>query len=296
MFFRYTYTWYKVSFDADFLAFAKEKGYKYIEKTIIDTKNPFVNFIIEPFTTWKCVVKDANGDTVVAYPMAVRYEGETLTIIQQPQDVQLNYSEALYSATMTCKAMGNQSHSLKYTWEIKMDNGWQVFSYGSTLTVKEIVTEYLHRYLTDSTFRCRVTDTVSGSEVVSNEANIIMPELTAKAYQVGDTTTLKLEIQGGVPPYTISCTRDRHEHHPAGASDLADVEHGGDRTEIFNLSGHLTAEFTNHSAVYTISNVSRAHKRYCNLFGWDYQPWRYNFTIVDLVGNTIKVDTGYLDH
>ena len=287
----YTYTWYKVSFDADFEAFAKGKGY--IENTIIDTKNPFINFIIEPFTTWKCVVTDANGDTVVAYPMAIRYEGETLTIIQQPKDVKLNYSEELYSATLTCKAMGNQSHPLKYTWERKGDNGWKNFNYGSTLTVKEIVTETVRRPLADSSFRCRVKDLQTGREVVSREAIFTIPKLTAKAYQVLDTTTLKLEVQGGVLPYTIRCIRERKPHQPG---TLGDVEHGGHRWEEFKLSGYLTAEFANHSAVYTISSVSRAHKRYCNLYGWDYVPWNYIFTIVDAVGNTTTVWTGWLDH
>ncbi len=279
----YTYSWYKISCDPDYEAYQKNDSF--ITKELKNSEDNKL-YVREPFTTWKCVVKDANGDTVVAYPMTVEYAGDELVIIQQPQDVRLNLSEELYSASMTFKVHTNQGHALKYTWERKGDNGWQVYAYGPTLTLQERVTETVHYYIKSGTFRCRVKDLQTGKEVVSKEASVILPELKVEARQDGkNSTTIILKIEGGNGPYTITCSRDR-----------IGFKGQGHVYEDFNLNGHLNyVDGGLRWAEYRVTNVSK-HAREWDDLKYNYRYWYYNFTVTDIFGekdtDSVRMD-GY---
>ena len=293
----YTYSWYKLSYDADYEAYQGAV----IEQNVKDTKESSLS-VSEPFTAWKCVVEDLNGEKAVAYPMRVDYDGDLLIIIQEPEDIQLDYTAELYSATLTCKAFINRQYCLDYTWEKKDASGWKPFAKGPTHVWQESVTDTYHYYITGGVFRCRVTVTETGKEVLSREVKISLPPLKASAYQVGKSMTVKLEFEGGVYPYKITCDRWRYAHHSHGWYSLKNGKPSFD--EVYETGLDLSKNVGGieiegyHRYVYTYNNMARRDK--LNYLIVDdvmdvivqHRAWTYVFHITDAQGNTVTVDTG----
>ncbi len=283
----YTYSWIKISRSADFEACYA--GSSYITPDFEGDTGEYA--VKEPFTSWKCIVTDAEGTMAVAYPMYVNVEGTLLIITEQPQSVQLDYSKEPYKAVLKCKALASSGHPLTYTWEKKGLSGWQTCAVGDTLTLEERTTESGLYYFTDATYRCRVRDTVTREETVSDEAAVKLPPLKAKAYQAEKSMTVKLEIEGGAEPYTIACERRRNAHN-----SVFSYEYGVDILETlkytFDLNGHGAGiEKDGHHYIFTYNNMPRRDKSSW-IDGVQYLPWTYVFTITDGQGNTINVNTG----
>lgn len=158
------------------------------------------------------------------------------------------------------------------------------------------MTETTRSVLGNGKYRCKVRDLDSGKEVTSREASVRVPDLSAKAYQVGDSNTIKVEVFGGSPGYTITCQRMRMPHHANHVFNYNGV------IQNYSLEGDMSCQVEGfHLYVYTIEGCARFNKNWFsdNGFGkkhngYTYIPWRYEFTITDSEGASVTADTGEL--
>ncbi len=225
-----------------------------------------------------CYVRDSEGGRDVM-EARVPFVGPGPIIVRQPESVSFNYGRnELYSATLICEAFTDGGHALKYEWERKGVNGWKHFYTGDTMEYAEKLTDTHRYYITSGVFRCKVTDTVTGYAVYSNEAAVTMPKLAVTGGQVEDNSTnIEVHIEGGSGPYTVTCKRWRH-----GLSDYGDFI-----IESYGMPDHLKTLAGAHSADFRLTGVSKHAKRY-EIFNshYTYRHWTYVFTVTDAEGNT----------
>ncbi len=264
----YQYKWVKT----ESLAAFEEAYGKYISNDTIWSEYLDRYAITEPFTTWSLEVKDADGATAAAYPINVTFDGDLVLITEQPEDGQyltfndLNHS---YFVTLSCKAWSSKGHTLKYYWQQKYDDGWRYVTWLSQESGPEL------RISGGGTFRCRITDLTTGTEIYTREATYLMPRLMGGGYQVDKSTTIKIGLRGGKGPYNITCYRTYH------AFELYDYV----ETESFDLEGYIQIDqYGNNGADYTITGVSKRKKRYELFEGYNHRHYTYVFTVLDSEG------------
>ncbi len=237
---------------------------------------------------YQCIVTDAAGDEVYTPPIPVNYTGKEPIIIQQPENVELEYNAYWYpSATLRVDAISASGGDIAYSWRKKTASGWSVVGSGKTLYLSEsaVTTEY---DAITGTYRCLVTDKTTGGYVYSQEASITMPVMTINAYQEGKTSTIVVEVDGGVAPYTMEILRDRLVTTTYGALD----EHWYYTTDMMpQISSSMTVDTWPHAVKYTMS-LDRYAKDKVHVWGLDYKTykhaWTYKFYVKDSTGQEVS--------
>ncbi|MBQ6373333.1 MAG: peptidoglycan-binding protein [Clostridia bacterium] len=191
--------------------------------------------------TYRCAVTDANEQTAIATGMMVRYAGEAPLIVEQPDDVRLDYmqGQTAYEVALSCRAItgDGEDQYLEYAWE-SMEPGamFAPCGKGCKLEVDDLTGARF--------FRCTVTDTRTGRSEVSRMARVeiellcITPETyESLSYHKG---RLDYEIWGGTPPYTVEVMQHRMTVAKEGKVDFIDA-----RERVFTVdapSGDLSID------------------------------------------------------
>ena len=149
---------------------------------------------------YTCNVTDANG-AEAGWMKQIPYTGTKPKIILEPQDVMIPYSTALPTTDLVCEAINGSGDDsgLLYAWEKKTETGWEPFDSGDTLTLIE--DETLEGQISGS-YRCIVTDQVTGESTTSEEANVSV-ELVCQWSGQTDGSTVVFEFEGGKAPYRM---------------------------------------------------------------------------------------------
>ncbi|MCR4621076.1 MAG: hypothetical protein K5663_03250 [Clostridiales bacterium] len=233
--------------------------------------------VTEPFTAWSLTVTDSRKVTATVSPIKVTYDGSLLLITKQPEGMHFEFDkDGDYYTVLECEAWSNKGHTLRYNWQKKYEDGWRYITWLSLPSGPELPTSR------GGTYRCEVTDVTTGVKKLSNEVDLVMPDLSGSGYQVGKDTTIKLSVQGGKPPYTITCARQRH-----GFSDYYRFEY-----ESFDVDSYIRTDAYGHNwAEYTLTGVSRHKKKwnYGEMEYW-YRHYTYVFTVTDKNGKEIKIE------
>ena len=222
-------------------------------------------------------VEDKEGRTAQTEYMEV---GDSrLTIVEQPRSVSIRpLPGELSSVTFTCVAAGNPKHPLTYQWQGKGSDGWKSFPEGpkNSITQEEKLTDTFY-YMLRKAYRCIVKDTVTGQEVISDEAAVSWP-MEVTGYQNGRGTSVNLSVQGGQAPYKITCYRRRRSFY----------SYGNVVQEDFDLAGHveITGGDHHHSMECTVSGLSR-HSRKFYSANYFYTHYSYYFTVTDNAGQSV---------
>ena len=146
----------------------------------------------------------------------VIYTGKAPIILEQPASQILPYEESrkYYSASLVCKAVAadGTTDSLEYVWQTKVPGeggGWLSGTPSSDTYTMTAISEQ-----GTWPFRCVVTDTRTGEQVISNEA-IVSISLHGEITYVGgyagksEFTEIAYIITGGKAPYTVKIFADR---------------------------------------------------------------------------------------
>jgi hypothetical protein len=239
-------------------------------------------FTLEPYTYWHCRVTDAEGRVATVCPMKVDYAGSELYIYQQPQDVTFPFGEELRHFRMGCGAYSNVNHPVEYMWQQKTENGWVDIKNGPRFTLSESVTDTFRYVLRQSTYRCRVTDTVTGEAVYSREAKTHAPPLEVTAEQVSTSGTVILRILGGEGPYSVSCVKWRRVHIFADPWRMS---------WDYDLSSNIASMQGDgfHWIEYTYTDMDIVNKGWETL-GYSYCEYKYKFCVCDATGERAEFE------
>ncbi len=218
-----------------------------------------------------------------------------LRIVEQPKNTAIEYDPSSFpSITLSCKAVAHPDHPLTYEWQAKTSTSWMKFkpSPKNTITLTEAISkDGLTYYQLSRSYRCIVRDTVTGEEVISDEAAIHIP-MTVFAYKDG-SKQLKVDVTGGFMPYTIECVRSRMKYSysthtmngifdPHGTYDIFEPYE-----EPYYFPGGLLELPYSHKVFFTIKGLKKGD-RYVKEHGWK-NYWTYNFTVTDSHGQKIQV-------
>ena len=157
--------------------------------------------------------KDSSSDKAL-----VVYNGDLPLIVRQPQSVTMKRDSAgLFSFRLDILVVGpgNRTDGFEYEWECRGANARS--SYGMEFTPNgatgnDPTLNWVYRrgkWLDDYAryYRCRVTDTLTGGVVYSDEA-LVVPELTIKSMEYNpEEGKLHVYIDGGVPLYSVTAIR-----------------------------------------------------------------------------------------
>ncbi|MBO5967435.1 MAG: hypothetical protein J6S14_02920, partial [Clostridia bacterium] len=161
--------------------------------------------------TVRCVIKDANGDTVTTDTAKVTAteNAKPLAITSQPRSVT---AEAGQKAVLTVEASGGRA-PYAYEWQMS-DGGWFAIEDSANRICSGLDSNTLTivSFLAETTeIRCVVTD-ADGRFVISEPADVtvtasplvILTQPQDAVMDVGQTETFFVEVDGGTAPYTYS--------------------------------------------------------------------------------------------
>ncbi len=149
-----------------------------------------------------CEVLDAEKDFVFSHTMTVTYTGAPW-IIEQPQnEIVPNVPDEKFSAMLTCRAISGSGDdsTLKYNWEVKLESisNWaMLIDSGPSIHVGYT-----------GTYRCRVTDTVTGKYTYSDAAIVCRPLVCtyAQPWKASNSRYYfyRCSFTGGIGPYKVT--------------------------------------------------------------------------------------------
>ena len=158
--------------------------------------------LVDKNNFYRCVITDANGDTVTSEAAGIAGD---LTIQLQPQNVDGEIGDTV---SFTVVAEGGTA-PYTYQWQIRDDmndwndaGAWAEGGQTDTLSFEVAEDEFEGAY----EYRCVITD-VNGRTVVSDAVRVCGP-LTIFGQpkdvfaNVGDTVSFRVTVIGGVEPYT----------------------------------------------------------------------------------------------
>ncbi|MCR4622035.1 MAG: hypothetical protein K5663_08130 [Clostridiales bacterium] len=155
-----------------------------------------------------CVVTDKEGRIAEAGPMLVEYTGE-LFIDSQPVECFFRSRDSSVTQTLRCKAYSGAcaQEKLQYRWEKKGESGWKDMGKGPELNLKQSRYTSFENQIS-GTYRCVVTDPVSGKSVTSEPAKVYWEMKLDASYDSAGPAII-FTVQGGVAPYSYTIVRKR---------------------------------------------------------------------------------------
>ena len=200
----YTYTWQMPS-GKNWVDVPNGSGYsgQGTDTFNFDTESPV-------YTRVRCVVSDANGNTVTSDAAEITVEAtvEPLIITTQPMDTTF---EAGGNSGVYVEVSGGQA-PYTYTWQTQIGRSWipfqdtaEFFGQGTNVLICAVTTAGT------STVRCVISDE-SGQEVISDAAVVTVEAapLTVEVQpgdvtvEAGETVYFTVEVSGGQAPYKYS--------------------------------------------------------------------------------------------